>query len=1011
MILTKWYFLFALVVFKTIHLCHAKSNYIRRLKGSLFQRTSLSESSDELPGRTDGKLQDLTNTVNTQTDDDYPPCTYYYPMKKHKFSKYDDDWYNPCKEEESTDLPTTKPPTFVATESPSEYTSESLPQTKLPSLFYSTTPPIQLTNSNPLGDPFLEIVAVAVPVPNKVQANQPIQTPRPTIPIPQPAQMIKPNIISRPSPRPSLALSAQPTPSTNNSENLIVEEQPDISVVDEVIEEKKPSCLEAQSGQVLKTSVNFTVYYEYELLTNREADLTNVVWPAVDEAFQRFLALNLIDCDIDVTTDGASTTFTSRLESVSPEPIDSVGTQFPDGWNNDTTNDSIGTSSFSCTNIVIDEKLLNEEDLFCDVVMGSITLYLADLSYTNSASDPSILFLEYRNNVLQSLRDKINVDSEELSLYLDESLEIHSLYFISEPVDLNLSATLMIPQNVEIDNNYIESTDSSSSTPAIAASLTIFTLFVMVAVGFFIHRKRKLMDKTDKILKQIETPRMDDDDELEFFGPEEFYGLDIIDNVRGNGSAKKISKKLFPARTYDLNQSQLSDDDIPRLPSSDFATIYGLEANDTCDESSCFNYSHTTGVSIQSTTSYLKPSMVDYPDDESSVREKMSAEPRSPQEDQYTSSNSLVMKVANDVLNEVNKEENVPTTTVTSNTSTSTLDYIISLGSSVISSSPKFISASNTPKKKNEFKSMSDTKSVSKDLPIYIATQGADKSLLSIPVAVLNSTYSSDFSAHTKSPKSIVVTPRINSKVKNPSNNSCSSNSTLELGILRTQAKLSSSDTDTAGSNESARSSDHEEQDVQTLSSPSPISRSKYLMSRRKALESRFQNYRRSLSDSINNMNDSASGSWSASREFTRSISLYKNSDQSPAILGASPRPNTRVCTPSPSHKLLSRITPKISNMTDDEHITSISPGDTTTTTTSAKRVQEKRRSRPPKTPRVHNTYTSLNDIEDILDNDQEWRISPDKDDGEKKIMHAFLSERSYKKTEPVQFQADTVIL
>jgi len=97
--------------------------------------------------------------------------------------------------------------------------------------------------------------------------------------------------------------------------------------------------------------------------------------------------------------------------------------------------------------------------------------------------------------------------------------------------------------------------------------------------------------------------------------------------------------------------------------------------------------------------------------------------------------------------------------------------------------------------------------------------------------------------------------------------------------------------------------------------------------------------------------------------------------------------------------------------MTVDEHIISISPGDTTTTTTAAKRVQDKRRSRPLKTPRVHKTYASLNDIEDILDNDQEWRISPEKVDEEKKIMHAFLSARSYKKTEPVQFQADTVIL
>jgi len=225
---------------------------------------------------------------------------------------------------------------------------------------------------------------------------------------------------------------------------------------------------------------------------------------------------------------------------------------------------------------------------------------------------------------------------------------------------------------------------------------------------------------------------------------------------------------------------------------------------------------------------------------------------------------------------------------------------------------------------------------------------------------------------------------------------------------LKTPSPRLSSDTDTAGSNdESTGSSDHEEQLVEV--SPSPSSRSEYLMNRRKALENRFQNYRRSLSESINTMNDPASGSWTASREFSRSISLYKNSDpSSPAILGASPRCNgtTRVRTPSPGNKLICGITPKISNKTIDEQIISISPGGST-----KERVQEKQRFRPPRTPRVRKNYTSLNDIEDILDNDHGWRVSSKKDDDEKKVMDTFLSSRSYTKTEPVQFQADTVIL
>jgi hypothetical protein len=1012
--------LFTLVVLQEAQLGYAakSSNYIRGQKGLLrssVQRTSLSESSGDdesesllLSGGSadDRRLQvQDDNDVDTEVDDDdYPPCTYYYPTKKSKFNKYDDDWYNDCKEDEDehdddeTDFPTTKPTataTIEITESPTEDPGRSSPsQTKPPSPFYSS-------------DSSLEIVTA----PNKIKAN----TPRPTIPIPPlapttaaaAAAAAAVAVSKQPSLRPTIA----PPPaqqilpiSPTSWDSAIVVSVEEISAGTVIKEEKQPSCLKAQSGQVVQTSVNFTIYYEYELLTNREANLTNVVWPAVDEAFQRYIALNFIDCDIDVETDGASTTFTSRLESVSPEPIDSVGTMYPNGWSSETATNSSRTSSSSCTNIVVDDMSLNEEEIFCDVVMGSITLYLSDVSYMDSASDSSILFLEYRNDIFQSLRGEINTGGDGLSPFLDESLGIHSLYFISEPIDVNLDATLTIPHTIKGDSSGgsssgVNSNDtnqsSSSSIPAVAASLTALTLFFMVASGLFIHRKRKLLDDADANLKQEaktpQTPRMDDDDDVDFFGPEEFYGLDISDDESAEDSILddsskdfSIAKRSFPRRAYDLNQSLDSEYDIPRLPSSDFATIYGLEEDNTGDDSASFNYSHA-GVSMQllspdgtmstynptkcdpsptpfSMTSSLEPSVVDYPDDESSMRENMTNESRlSPEDPPPSSSNSIIMKVANDILNDVQEEEKEPTTTTpSSTTSSSTLEYILSLGSSVVASSPKSIAGgtSSTPFK--------------------------------------------------ESPTSTVVTPGIKSKLDAPSINYYSPTSITDWGILKTPSPRLSSDTDTAGSNdESTGSSDHEEQLVEV--SPSPSSRSEYLMNRRKALENRFQNYRRSLSESINTMNDPASGSWTASREFTRSISLYKNSDpSSPAILGASPRCNgtTRVRTPSPGNKLICGITPKISNKTIDEQIISISPGGST-----KERVQEKQRFRPPRTPRVRKNYTSLNDIEDILDNDHGWRVSSKKDDDEKKVMDTFLSSRSYTKTEPVQFQADTVIL
>ena len=57
--------------------------------------------------------------------------------------------------------------------------------------------------------------------------------------------------------------------------------------------------------------------------------------------------------------------------------------------------------------------------------------------------------------------------------------------------------------------------------------------------------------------------------------------------------------------------------------------------------------------------------------------------------------------------------------------------------------------------------------------------------------------------------------------------------------------------------------------------------RSERLKNRRNEIENRFQNYRRSLSESMNKSSNPHSTIWSASREFLRSVSLYKNSDQS----------------------------------------------------------------------------------------------------------------------------------
>ena len=960
----------------------------RGLTKSSIERTSLAESTsiDELLGVSNRNLE------YEDSDYSYPPCTYYYPKKKSKFNRYDDDWYNPCKEDLPTSFPTVAP------------------KSRPPSPFYSTT----------------------------------TDTPRPTIPIPPYAPTTEPATVSKPSLRPSspsnedLIVEALPIirfPISEEEESINISARtPFNPIFDNMTEEEEtPSCLQVQSGQVLHTSVNFTIYYEYELLlANREADLTTTVWPEIDRAFQQFLALNLIECDIDVETDGASTTFASPLRGISSNPIDSAGSQYPDGWRSDVHPNNSGTLASSCKNIVIDDDILNEREIFCDVVMGSITLYLSDVTNTDNIIDTSALFEEYRNDVLQSLRDDINSDSGEILHSFDESIGIYGIYFVSKPVDLKDSGvTLMITQTKENDKDLVDS--AKSSTSAIAASLTVFTLFVMIAVGFFIHQKKKLLNGTDLNLKELTTPRMDDD-EHGFWGPDEFYDLDIgnsnkeVDGTSSRNNSKELTKKRESTQTYDLEQPRDPDGDIPRIPSSDFATLYGLEDNDTDETFARFNYSQA-GVSMEllspetvvntynpskcnsspafvSTLSYFEASLDDYPDDELTTREIMMPRARSPSEDSPDSYDTPVDSSVTEYADGIFKERSEPIvtsrTSPSSTTTNSALDYILSIGSSIISSA-----ASSKNESKNNNESMGTPRATLDDSSLSRTTLGMER-CLSQGKMNNKTPFDNPLLSKTRlkeSSISTVETPDLKSKDNSAPMENFSPISILDWIMRTPSTSLVYHDADTSSSNEMTPNSDYEERIVKI--SPSPSSRSQYFMDRRKAIENRFQNYRQSLSESINNMNDSTSTSWSASREFTRSVSLYKNSDRSPQILGASPRSVTHVGAQRSCNKIVHEISLKTSNGTVGEQRKSTPSKDITTTEC----VQEKRRSRVPKITRVRKQYTSLNDIEAILDDDQEWRNFPEKDDEEKRVMNTFLSSRSSVQIKPAQFQADTVIL
>lgn len=789
---------------KQLYVGEAKRKYVRgqrRIKGSSIQRTTLLESGGEnnSPAKSSRALKDRTDA----------PCTHYYSEKKSKFNEYDDDWYTPCKtvgSEHPTQTPSFSPSQPVPrTGSPSilPRTPAILPRTQAPEQLVTVT-------SNPTNDPPLEIVSEQVD-----SASE-----RPFF-----------RTTATPSGSPS-SLNPLPAPSEApvSSNETIVEVEIDVDIP---VAEKGSSCLQAKSGRVVPTSVNFTIHYKYELLVEREADFTGVVWPEVDRAFQRFLSLTLIDCEIDVEAHGASSTFRSRLRSISPEPIDSVGSLYPNGWS---TNVSVASNATSCTNIVNDEELLAKRGLYCDVITGSITLYLSEVTYMDTASDPSILFLEYRDEVFQFLREEINERGEGISNYFDDSLGIRGFYFVSEAANLNLRPTSTVPGAASNNSNFSASfKEVFTSTPAIAGSLAALVAITVAAGAFAIQRKRNRMDELDYSLKNLRTPRMDDNEM-------EFYDLDMSDDGSTQESVLATSNTF--SEENDQNHLQRSGDYTPRIGSSDIDAI--IDINEKYNpESTSFDYSHS-GVSMRllspdGTSSTYNPKRCDpsptfRPDPDPAINCDESPKDES-SEDLDSSSESTDSTMSKSLLDG---------TTPTPVKGSPALEYILGLGSSVMSSPNKPFDEKSFTKDQNDVESSTSIESPVQESIASTSTQGEETS--SLP-------YISD---------------RRNKNAASPKGTS--ENGVTSWGIFKTMRSLATFERDDGSSIESPPSSSSEY---------SHDSRSEYLKNRRKQLENRFQSYRRNLSERINDFDDSPSGSWSASREFTRSVSLYKNSDQS----------------------------------------------------------------------------------------------------------------------------------
>jgi hypothetical protein len=914
---------FALIAIKEPLMGEAKTKSIRGrrgLKGSSLQRTTLSESDSE----------NYSSDKKDRVLEDYPPCTHYYPTPKSKFNKYDDDWYEPCQTVES-EYPTADP---------------SLPRTRPSSVFFSTTPRLQppSASSNPEDDPQLTIVTEQVSPASETAIIQSTIGPA-----------VSPN---------SLNDIRAPSEAPVVSEETSVEVKIDVDVP---IKENGRSCLQAKAGRVVPTSVNFTIYYKYELLAEQEADMKDVVWPEVDRAVQRFLALTMIDCDIDVHTHGASPTFRSRLKSIAPEPIDSVGTLYPNGWSR---NAGVGSNTASCTNIVIDNELLAKKELYCDVVTGSITLYLSEMSHMDTANDPSVLIQDYRDEVFKFLRDEINEGGEGISNYLDDSTGIRGFYFLNESTNLNLKLISAVP---DAASNEFKPSGSNkempSSTPTIVGSLATLIMFTMAAGAFAVHRKKKRLVRLDNAFKQNETPRMDDN-EMEFYDLDKSNDRSAGDAVLGISNNVPI-KRFFPQQGDDLNQSQEYGNDVPRIRDSDFDDIYDLYENNSCDSAS-FHYSRqgiSTTYSLRPDASMERIDSVDStPDPDVDHEEHQEGEsftpiqkytdPRSPSETPVSSSkpiNPLPVK------------------------GSPALEYILALGSSVLSSANKPFDEAGIPEDHNDVESSSAITSSVQESTVLTNTQGVKVS----PSLEIGDRSTSNTKNHLNSTGDVSFNKRD------------SPNSVRNWSILKTPSSLSPFDRDDGSSTESPSSS---------ASERSNNSRVEYLKTRRKELENRFQNYRRSLSENMTNLSNSHSGPWSASREFSRSVSIYKNSDQSfssSGVASSNVAQGEGIPISARVTKMVRGITSTTSDCTEE--------GELPVGDANSESVSGKQHSR---TIRVRKNYSSLNDIEEVLDSEQTWIVELPEKDKKKQTLDRFLSSNSAETTpEATHFQADTVIL
>eukprot|EP00536_Pseudo-nitzschia_multiseries_P007600 jgi/Psemu1/66106/estExt_Genemark1.C_1800069 len=912
----------------------------RRLRGKQAPRKTLVEIDSKIETKTGRKHdykrkhrrkhqhqhQHQHRTVRT-LDENFPPCNYYYPTRKSKFNKFDDDWYDPCKTEDSGHnyYRATGRPTYSRTDAP-VYS----PKTRFPSRFFSNNaPPVEsssTTSGNPWSDPILEIIATEIAPSPVASPSEPVSKPYPK---PTPSPVSKPTKAPAPvesSEETTIEVEVKPTKPPVVSDETTIEVEVAGSGSKE---EEASSCLAAQSGSVIPTSINFTIYYQYELLAERKANVTGVIWPEIDRAFQRFLAKELIECQAGEETGNTQPAFATRLKSISPQPNDSFGALHPTGWS---SNNSLASNATSCSYLVLDEKLLADKELFCDVVTGSVTLYLSEVTYMNAASNPYKLFLRYSNDVIQFLREEINEGGKAITSYVDDGLGVRGFYFISDSPSSNLKPTSASTNGAN--------GGTSSSIPAITASLAVFTVFAVATAGFVLHRKNRHTQELDDSLKQLKTPRTADD--RDFYGPHEFYGLDRSDDECSIDDNLRERPIRNPKKIFFPSDGQTSECGLSKLSPSDLSAILDdLESPGEAESKYNGTRRNLSPILTGYNARYSRPdpsvdgSVPDpEPDAAQHPHDEFSLEYDDPQDviELSTTSSAVSYDSSNTPLSSAPKASTI---------GSAALDYILSLGASILS----------PPQEYRDESGVSNGRKISTNRRIS-RTEESPKSHTAQMTNISLSSEGGVMDVGKQSRRRIVspASSSINSQMNSSSISYKSPNSIMNWSMIKTPP------------------------------SSSPAEQySEYSRSRRQSLDNRARNYRSNLGHSP------ADSSWPASGgEFRKSLSSPHASPTDPILSEGTP-------STARAAKLLSGSTRV---MSDDARRNA-----------GSERLPGKRRSRVSKGPRVRKKYTSLNDIENVLDREESLRVSSTmENDNDNQYVELFLSPETHQEKEAENF-------